>query len=284
MPRLVLFGFIQYKGELDDSDHQRIFDLLHKYNEDWDDMPKELIWTVPPRFTKLHWGGMSFEPNFRFVDFRKKDIKEVWDKIVDIFREHKKEGFNDIQIIRMLESKKMIKVRKSDFRGCAWANGNENFAYKGVNFAIELSRMFPDKEMFLLDTLYRTIYCPLRLKGGLAKPDIKEVKERLVKVRKLIEDGDDFYVNEERYLLRISELQPDWGDPNQYIRPIGNYEGVNSIIELPVLHIDKNTMTEEEINKATKEWIEKVEKIEKEAKEKGINTGYHDDPNSFPEI
>ena len=67
MPRLLRFGFLDkdFTKTLTDEQHQQIFDLLHHFNEDHDDIPKDLD-SMYPHFKKVMWQGLSFFPNWKY--------------------------------------------------------------------------------------------------------------------------------------------------------------------------------------------------------------------------
>ena len=79
--------------------------------------------------------------------------------------------------------------------------------------------------------------------------------------------------NRIRYLKRILEIKPDWGDINQYIRPIDNYEGITGYRILPTVKLSE--MSSKEIEAYLRQF---------EKEEPGINTGFYDDMDWYPEI
>ncbi len=147
--------------------------------------------------------------------------------------------------------------------------------------------------MFLNDDFGWALYCPLLLKGGMAKPDLKEIKSELDRINELKNPGNPLrkrfeispFVNDSknriRYLNRILELKPSWGDINQYISPINNYEGITFYVQLPTVKID---LEKGDVNEQIEDFVEMVKKIEKEQKDKKINTGFYDDSDWYPDI
>lgn len=139
--------------------------------------------------------------------------------------------------------------------------------------------------MFLQDSFGWVIYCPLLLKGGRAKPHFSEIKRELSKFNKLsnpfilflklisLSPFENKSKNRKRYLKRILEIRPDWGDINQYIRPIDNYEGVTGYRILPTVNISE--MSFKEFKDYLKPTNEKCPKV---------NTGFYNDKDWYPEI
>lgn len=271
-----------------DEQHQKIFDLLRHYNEDQGDIPKDLD-SMYPHFRKVLWQGLSFFPKWKYWKSLGFDTEnqthKIWQIVRERYQELLKDGFNDVQIIRLLENENWLKT-KNDHFGATYANGNEILAHKAINFAYNVSKLFPEKVMFLNDNDGWALYCPLLLKDGQAKPDLKEIRKQFKRMedkKAMFGIGSilNYSENRIRYLNRILELKPGWGDIKQYIRPIDNYEAVNSYIPLPLVKVDLKEGNEEE---AIKKFLKAAKEAEKEAKEKGINTGFYNDRDWYPEI
>ncbi len=115
MPRIIHYGFVNKKftKTLSDEQHQKIFDLLRKYNEDRDDIPKDLD-SMYPHFKKVMWQGLSFYPKWKYwqsLGYDEENPRKIWQVIRERYRDLLKEGFNDVQIIRLLENEGWLETK-----------------------------------------------------------------------------------------------------------------------------------------------------------------------------
>lgn len=244
-----------------DNDYQKIFDLLHKYNEDNGEMPRDVRLNPYKRNKKVVFSFLLFYPNQDYFEFKDKNLAEMFEIISDKFKEYLSYGKKDVEIIRELEAIGMVETEINDYSVTTVLN-DEILAHKVIGFVVELSTLFPDLEFELFDTFYYCLYTPVLVKNGKMKPNKKRIKKRL---------QEEMHPNEKRYLNRLLELDPDWDDPNKYIRPIDNYDA--KIYETEPFFV------------SSKEGIEVLKEKLAEIEEKNKNAvRYYDDINYFPEI
>lgn len=192
------------------SQYQKLLDLCNSYNEKYN-------WTCE----NVHL-GIDYYPNWEH--FRKdKNEDNAWDIINQNYNALKAQGLEEIDIIYTLEKMNYVLLYERDeLRGFTKVCGNEDNAYYVINFVLDCSKVFPKREFYLHDE-GDALYCPLLIKNGLAKPDLKDVEEslRYWKNNAYLHSGNCWDVtNAEKYYKRLLELKPDWGDISQYVRPI----------------------------------------------------------------
>lgn len=106
---------------------------------------------------------------------------------------------------------------------------NELNAHTIIKYVHEASMIIP-KCVFNLKDEGDALYCPIHLKNGLARPDFEEMKKNLKfwdGKEHLHDNGLWDVTSREQYFKKLIELKPDFGDINQYIRPLADEAYLN---------------------------------------------------------
>ncbi len=83
-------------------------------------------------------------------------------------------GFDYVDTVRYLESQKIIKTFSYNYSGIRITN-NEIIAHNAIRFIETLSKEFPNEILFI-DYDRDSLYCPILVKNGKAKPYLEKIK------------------------------------------------------------------------------------------------------------
>lgn len=215
------------------EENRKLIDLERKYY-------KEIEWTCEtPTMSSLQWypNWDKFKTNGVGEDYQAYEKKQdnIWETIEKRIKEIIKEGLHEADAIMKAKEEGLLLLHTSvndetGTYGFTKTRGNELNAHAVIQFVYEVSKNIMPKVEIELSDEGNSLYCPIILKGGKAKPDLKDIKNSL----EYWKGNEDLHNNgmwdvtsQEEYYKKLLELKPSWGVLKQYIRPLsGNAIGL----------------------------------------------------------
>lgn len=171
----------------------------------------------------------------------------IWEQVNQTYDKYIKKGLSDAESINRLNEKGLIAFHhRAHLRGFTKVGGNELNAHTVIMFILEGSKILPTKVFSLRDE-GAALYCPILIKDGLAKPDIASMTDSLEywKGREYLHNGGHWDVgNTEAYYRDLINIDSDWGESDQYIRPLCDKAGLNSRKPFKTTVLEKGDIAE----------------------------------------
>ena len=214
MGRTLHYEVINHHFIPTDEQQLEIYNLTEKYCKKFD-------WTCEaPDFDYYRC-----YPNWEYFDAKgMKGGESAWEYINKSIRNKISSGMNMIDAIRKTEAEGIIKFMRRDsrFYGFTKVGGSELNAHALIRFIVECSDILRGQIIGLYDE-GDALYAPLQITEGMAMPDINHVIGILDhwKSNAPLRDGGTFDVKaKENYYKQIVKRKWEFGDINQFIRPI----------------------------------------------------------------
>ncbi len=212
MGRTLYYG-IDGNIKLTKEQKEKIFALTNRFQKEYE-WQYEKVW-----FPSLYsFPKMSAE--------RKKDIQYKSGSGESIAKNIKKgftgTGLFEVTEIRIEDEEALELVDKDKLYGFTKVYGNEIDAHNVIKFVTDSSKILSGYEFYFFDD-GDAIYCPLRVKNGLAKPDIKHVKslhESWKGKSSFYEGGLWDLTSKIEFYSKLIRVNFDWSDIIRFVRPL----------------------------------------------------------------
>ena len=181
-----------------------IFQLVHDYKVRYE-------WTAET----VDLSEFRIYPNYDFIhaaDWNEAEIA-LYQRVKKIVGD----GIDFYDAISLLEKEQIIKIRKkSGLKGFTKVSSNELNAHTVIQFIMAASKLIPDAILYLIDEGY-ALYCDLFVQNGLAKPHMDNIQKHISNNRGEADPETDARIE---YYKRIIRLEPQFGNYEQYVRPL----------------------------------------------------------------
>lgn len=206
MSRRIYYG-IDYDIEFEDTRQLEIYNLSDMYNENY--------------FSNSNAGVLldryGHYPNWE--RFHGVNPLHAWDYIEEKKGLYRKEGLNKIEVLKRLAFEDIIKFENiKRVSGAFKPHGNELSVHTVIKFVIDCSRILPDEVFYLEDEGY-SLYVPLEIKNGKAKPNYTEIERSVEKAIKM-NNPKIFKLAKFIYYKQLVDRNIDYQDVKDFIRPI----------------------------------------------------------------
>ena len=195
-----------------DADQLLLLKLSTVYNSKFE-------WTCE----NVNFFELDYYPNWKYWRSRKKSNQEIWSTIDDRYDMFVEQGMNPIEVVRSMHRAGWILfLHEGDWRFFTKVRGNEMNAHLVIRFVLDASRLLPSAILCLHDE-GDALYCPVLIQSGKMKPDLSDMRKSLNYWvdKDYLQNGGTWDVSaKEHYFRQLIKLNPDLGDPTQYIRPI----------------------------------------------------------------
>lgn len=131
-------------------------------------------------------------------------------------------GFSEVETIMALDRDKLVMVQNTGLRGFTKTGSNEFNSHTVIQFMLDASKIIPHQTFSLRDE-GDSLYCPLLIRNGKAKPDEREMRDSMAywADKDYLHNGSVWDVTHtELYFQKLIEAKPRFGNINKYIRPI----------------------------------------------------------------
>ena len=158
------------------------------------------------------------------LDYR--PVQDDWDFIEKIYEEYLTQGLTHVEAIQRLSVENLVTMNKNALRGFTKVGSNEFNAHTVIQFILDASKILPKQTLSLYDE-GDSLYCPVLIKNGKAKPDIAAIKDTLKywSDKGYLHDGGMWDVAKaESYFKMLLKKKHRYGDINKYVRSIDNRE------------------------------------------------------------
>ncbi len=214
MGRTLHYEVINHHFIPTDEQQLTIYTLTEKYC-------KEFEWTCEtPDFDYYRC-----YPNRDYLDTKGlKGGESAWEYINKSIRNKISSGVNLVDAIRKTETEGIIRFMRRDsrFYGFTKVGGNELNAHALIRFIVECSHILRGQVIGLYDE-GDALYAPLHITEGMAMPNINHIIGNLDhwKNNAPLRDGGPFDITaKENYYKQVVKRHWEFGDLNQFIRPI----------------------------------------------------------------
>jgi len=190
---------LEGEEQVSEAQADKLFEISQEYNSgEYKD-----VWTCESFF----WDVMGYYPNWDWWEAKGIESREgVWGGINKGYDLLRQQGLTRCQAVNKLVTKRVVNLHQGEckhYYGFCKVGGNAYNALLVLLALIRISKeVFPDKEISLSDE-GEFLKCPIIIKNGLAKPDIRRIEDDLVYYEKAIQEGSS-WAKEESFLQQVA--------------------------------------------------------------------------------